>query len=113
MQTCTSELLTTLKDCIASENQNVSIENAMFLSQVLDCLFCVNHQSDKKIAEIGLTLFENYKVSSKPELDLKEAFALMHSFILTKNQMWTIKSHWPNKGVFFPNMSNLLEARKR
>ena len=114
MRNRTDELLETLKDFIASESNDVKIDNTLSLNQVLGYfLYRVNHNSDKKISEMGRALFEKQDITIKPEFDLGEAVALMHDLTLTKQQMRTMKAYLSSKGLFFPNTNDLLEARKK
>lgn len=77
MQNFNYELSKTFKDFIVSENDIISVNNMISLNQVLGYLLsCAKHQSDKKITEIGLALCA---ISPKPQLDMKEAVALMYS----------------------------------
>ena len=67
--------------------------------------------NDRKLSDLGSKLFN--QTYSQNEFNLDEAIAVMHSLVLSKEQLRLMKRMLKSKNIYFPNTTELLEARKR
>ena len=82
------------------------------LNQLLGYLLHrVNIQSDKDIANIGHSLFEESLHEPAIFTNL-EAISLMHSLTLSREQIRKLRYMLTSKGIYFPTTNELLESRK-
>ena len=74
-------------------------------------LYRTQYMSDRKLSDLGSKLFD--ETYSRNEFSLDEAIAVMHSLVLSKEQLRLMKNMLKSKHIYFPNTNELLEARKR
>ncbi|CAL4194646.1 unnamed protein product, partial [Meganyctiphanes norvegica] len=74
-------------------------------------LYITQYMKDRKIADLGCKLYNETYTNN--EFSLDEAIAVMHSLVLSKEQLRLMKNMLKSKNIYFPNTNELLEARKR
>ena len=104
----TNRLLQSLRDFAAEESDERLINDAKEFSvnQLLGyCLHRVNHQSNKKLAELGMNLFHGIDVTEKDYFSTSEAITLKHDLTLSKCDMRLMGKYLKTKMTQMKNFS--------
>ena len=90
----------------------VEKDGSISISELLGyLLYRTQYMNDRKLSDLGSKLFN--QTYSQNEFNLDEAIAVMHSLVLSKEQLRLMKRMLKSKNIYFPNTTELLEARKR
>lgn len=103
----TNNIVEYLQEYIKQECPELSLNN--LLGYILER---ENKQGGKDIATIGSQLFNDSFELYEP-IDLEDAVTLMHSLVLTKEQMRKMRIFLSKKGIHFPTTNEILRARKK
>ena len=72
----------------------------------------INLKSNKVIAKVGHDILTD-TLGQLHEFSIDEAIAVMHDFVLSKEQMRRLRTILSKKGIYFPTSNELLEGRKK
>lgn len=87
-------------------------EDDLTMTQLIGYLLHRTHYaSDRSLAELGNQLYNDTYQSNIYKID--EALSIMHTLVLTKEQLRLFKNILKSKNIIFPNTNELLEARKK
>lgn len=100
------KIVDSINSFIEEEDSSLTVNE--FLGYML---YRHNYVKNKELANLGLELFNSTLKNKSFTLD--EAIAIMHTLVLSKEQMRLMKSILSSKGVYFPNTTELNEARKK
>ena len=111
----TDEILESLKKFIDNEQlvADADSDDPMTITQLLGYLLHrVNYSENKKLSKVGLMLMHNKTLQQPQDFDLMDAVTLMHDMDLSKEKTRVIRQYLVKKGVYFPDTTELLKARK-
>ena len=103
------------ENLVEEDNQQSMTVNHLLGYLLGYLLYRTNHVNNKKLAKVGAMIMNNQdqELFLNENFDCTDAVTLMHDLSLSKEQMRTIRKYLMKKGIFFPNTTDLLEARKK
>ena len=103
---CTQGLVDAIHQFI--ENEDGTLTEKEVLGYLL---YRMNYVKNKEQPNFGSDLFHNPFQSVN--YNVQKAVSIMHSLVLSKEQIRTMKRIMTSKGIYFPNTNEINEARKK